>query len=58
MESQSCFKVFTRLTELSNQPFKVDVIMRMEGMPQEDHDPLFEIAVNAAGLENTSNTNV
>ena len=43
----------TRLAELSNEAFKVLEMMRKEGMPQEVHDPLFEIAVKAAGLEKT-----
>ena len=63
MESHPCFKVFmeigyhnTRLSELGNEAFKVLEMMRKEGMPQDVHDSLFEIAVKAARLETTSIT--
>ena len=46
----------TRLSELGNEAFKVLEMMRKVGMPQEVHDPHFEIAVKAAGLKTTSNT--
>ena len=58
MENHPCFKVFmeisfhnTRLSELGVDALKVLEMMRNEGMPMEVHDPLFNIAVKAAGLE-------
>ena len=58
MEEHLFFKVFTeinynsaRLVMLGNEAFKVLEEMRKEGMPQEVHDPLFEVAMRAAGHE-------
>ena len=61
MEYHPCFKVFmeinyhySRLAVLGNEGLKVLEVMRREGMPMDVHDPLFEVAVRAAGLENKS----
>ena len=36
---------------LGNEAFKVLEDMRKEDMPHNVHDPLFEVAMKAAGLE-------
>ena len=59
MEDHPCFRVFSeisyhnsRLVVLGNEAIKVLEIMRKEGMPMEVHDPLFEVAITAAGVKN------
>ena len=44
----------SRLAVLGNEAIRVLEAMRIEGMPMEVHDPLFEVAINAAGLENSN----
>ena len=45
---------YSRLAVLGNEGLLVLEVMRREGMPMEVHDPLFEVAVTAACLENKS----
>ena len=58
MEDHPCFKVFSeisfhnaRLVVLGQEAFRVLEDMRKKGMPKEVHDPLFDVATKAAGLE-------
>ena len=58
MEEHPCFKVFmeinyhnSRLEVLGGEALQVLEMMRSQGMPMEVHDPLFQIAVRASGLE-------
>ena len=48
----NCHK--SRLAVLGSEAIRVLEAMRIEGMPMEVHDPLFEVAINAAGLENSN----
>ena len=41
----------SRLVVQGNEAIQVLEVMRSVGMPLAVHDPLFEVAINAAGLE-------
>ena len=58
MEDHPCLKIFSeisfhnaRLVVLGQEAFRVLEDMRKKGMPNEVHDPLFDVATKAAGLE-------
>ena len=58
MEDHPCFKVFSeisfhnaRLVVLGQEAFRVLEDIRKKGMPREVHDPIFDVATKAAGLE-------
>ena len=58
VENDPCFKVFTemsfhnaRLVELGQEALIVLEQKRKEGMPEAVHDPLFNMALKAAGIE-------
>ena len=58
VENDPSFKVFSemrfhnaRLVELGQEALKILEEKRKEGMPKAVHDPLFNMAIKAAGVE-------